>query len=287
MQAEPVLEAGAILGEGPAWHQDRLYWVDILARQVHCFHPDSGLDDVIQLDEPVGCLAPGRDGGLVVALKASIGTLSLPAAKWTLLASLADEPSNNRFNDGKCDPAGRFLTGTMDMDEKAPSGSLYSFRADGSFTRLLSGIRISNGLAWSADYRTLYYIDTPTRLVMAYPYDLDTGKLGAGKPIISVPPALGWPDGMTSDREGNLWIALWGGSAVSQWTAGGKLVQTLPVPARHVTSCVFGGESLNELYVTSARAGLDPQELEEYPLSGSLFRVETQTEGLPTFEFAG
>ncbi|MEW5830681.1 MAG: SMP-30/gluconolactonase/LRE family protein, partial [Chloroflexota bacterium] len=265
MQAEPVLEARAILGEGPAWHQDRLYWVDILARQVHCFHPESGQDDVYRLDEPVGCLAPSRGGGLVMALRASVGTFSLPAAKWTLLASLGDEPPTNRFNDGKCDPAGRFLAGTMDMDEKAASGSLYSFRADGSVTRLLGGIRISNGLAWSADYRTLYYIDTPTRTVMAYPYDLDTGKLGDGKALIHVPPALGWPDGMTSDREGNLWIALWGGSAVSRWTADGKLAQTLPVPARHVTSCVFGGESLTELYVTSARAGLNPQELDEYP----------------------
>ncbi len=287
MQAELILEARAALGEGPAWHRARLYWVDILARQVHCFRPDSGQDDAIQFDDPVGCLAPSRDGGLVVALRASVGTLGFPAAKWTPLASLADEPPTNRFNDGKCDPAGRFIAGTMDMAEKAASGSLYSFRADGSATRLLSGICISNGLAWSPDHRTLYYIDTPTRMVMAYPYDLDTGRLGDGKPLIHVPPALGWPDGMTSDREGNLWIALWGGSAVSQWTADGKLAQTIPVPARNVTSCVFGGEALDELYITSVRTGLSPRELDEYPLSGGLFRAKTQTEGMPTFEFAG
>ena len=284
MQFEIIHDAAALLGEGPAWDAKTgtLYWVDILENRVY-FHRN-GENGFIQLDEMPGCLAPCKDGNLLVAARASILTLNPATAKQTTLASVT-EPANNRFNDGKCDPAGRFLAGSMNMDEKTPSGALYSFDG-GTATKMLDGIRISNGLAWSPDYKTFYYIDTPTREVKAFDYDLSTGQIANSRVVITVPESLGWPDGMTSDMGGNLWIAIWGGAQVTRWNPRtGQLLEQIPLPAKNVTSCIFGGDNLDELYITSARVGLDDADLAAYRHSGSLMRVTTKVQGMPTFEF--
>jgi len=281
---EIIHDAKATLGEGPAWDSktDTLYWVDILEKRVH-YHRD-GEDGFIQLDKMPGCLAPTKDENLLVAARASILKLKPASGKQTHLASVT-EPANNRFNDGKCDPAGRFLAGTMNMDEKTPSGALYSFDGQ-SVTKLLDGIRISNGLAWSPDFKTFYYIDTPTRQVKAFDYDLSTGQIANPRVGITVPKFLGWPDGMTSDVEGNLWIAMWGGAQVTRWNPHtGQLLEGISLPAKNVTSCAFGGENLNELYITSACVGLNDADLAAYRYSGSLMRVTTKVQGVPTFEF--
>jgi len=284
MDVEVVHRANATLGEGPAWDakNQTLYWVDILEKRIH-FYRD-GNDSFIQLDEMPGCLAPCKDGSLIVAARASIFQLDPATGKQTLLASVT-EPASNRFNDGKCGPDGRFLAGTMDMNEKATSGGLYSY--DGkSFTQLMDGIRISNGLAWSPDYKFFYYIDTPTREVKAFDYDLESGDVANMRVAFSVPEALGWPDGMTSDTEGNLWIGMWGGASVTHWnTETGKLLGKIPVPARNVTCTVFGGVDMNELYITSARTGLGDANSTGYRQDGSLFRLRTNVRGMPTFEF--
>ena len=284
---ELLLDAKATLGEGPAWDAktNTLYWVDILEKRIHMY---DGADRVIQLEDYVGCVAPCRDGRLVIALRFGLWTLDLSAAKLTEIAVPRGEPSTNRFNDGKCDPAGRLLAGTMDMNEREASGALYSLSSDLKITKLLEGIRISNGLAWSPDYKTLYYIDTPTREVKAFEYDLDTGRIGGARVVIRVPEELGFPDGMTSDTEGNLWIAMWAGAQVTRWDPRrGQLLEQIEVPAWNVTSCVFGGEELNELYITTASSGMDAADLSHYPQSGGLFRLRTNVRGMPTFEFGG
>jgi sugar lactone lactonase YvrE len=218
---------------------------------------------------------------------ASFWTVDRVAGKGTFLASV-NEPASNRFNDGKCDPAGRLLAGTMDMDEKTASGNLYSLESGKQPRKLLDGVRISNGLAWSPDYKIFYHIDTPTRQVRAYDYDLETGKISKPRVVVEIPSGRGFPDGMTSDMEGRLWIALWGGSRVSKWNPlTGRLEAEIAVPAPHVTSCVFGGPQRDILYVTTARVGLAEAALAANPLSGGLFQIETQTTGMPTFEFAG
>jgi sugar lactone lactonase YvrE len=284
MEPEIIHDAQATLGESPAWDakNQTLYWVDILEKRIH-YHRD-GDDGFIQLDEMPGCLAPTKNGNLLVAARASILDLEPATGKTTVLASIAGH-ANNRFNDGKCDPAGRFLAGTMNMDEKTPSGTLYAFHG-GTVTRLLDGVRISNGLAWSPDYKTFYYIDTPTREVQAFDYDLSTGQIANPRVAITVPESLGWPDGMTSDIEGNLWIAMWGGACITHWNPHtGQLLEQIPLPAKNVTSCAFGGDNLNELYLTSARVGLEHADLTAYRHSGSLMRVGTRVQGMPTFEF--
>lgn len=283
-----LLNAQAALGEGPSWDsaRARLYWVDIYAGHLHIYDPKTNLDEKIEVDAPLGCAAPARSGNLMLGMRNSIASLNLDTVKLTVLASPEARLPGNRFNDGKCAPDGRFLAGTMDNNEKEASGALYSYSSDGALKTLVSGVRISNGLAWSRDHKTMYYIDTPTFNVMAYDYDLASGEIGNPRVAVSIPPRLGFPDGMTSDTAGRLWIALWGGAAITVWNpANGQLLESLPIPAKNVTSCVFGGENGSDLFVTSARKGLAPADLAEYPLTGGLFRIQTDVEGMPTFVF--
>jgi len=296
MKPELLFDTNAELGEGPIWdaRSQTLYWVDIVAKRIY-----AGSELFAELDdyEFLGCIAPREKGGFILALSGdasradegrfSFASLDAGSAKPTLLSGLTGEPSSNRFNDGKCDPRGRFLAGTMAKGESEPTGSLYSF--DGrSVTKILSGITVSNGMTWSPDHKTFYYIDTPTREVRAFDYDLDNGAIANPRVAVYVPESLGWPDGMTSDMQGNLWIAMWGGAKVTRWNPHmGELLEQIPIPAMNVSSCVFGGRNLNELYLTSARIGLDEGILQQYPLTGGVFRLDTKVEGMPTFAFAG
>lgn len=284
MQVELLYDTKATLGEGPVWdaRTGTLYWIDILNKRVY-----ANADILVELDETIGCLVPRKNGGLVLTKRFSFWTCETDPVRTSFLSVLTGEPAGNRFNDGKCDPRGRFLAGTMDMGEKDPHGSLYSF--DGkSVLKLLDGVTISNGLTWSPDYTTFYYIDTPTRTVRAFDYDLETGAIASPREAVRVPESFGWPDGMTSDLQGNLWIAMWGGAQVTKWDPGsGQLLERIPIPAKNVSSCAFGGGDMNELYITSARKGMDEAALSRYPLTGGVFRLEARVEGMPAFEFAG
>ncbi|GJQ34298.1 MAG: regucalcin-like protein [Anaerolineaceae bacterium] len=281
MNVELVFDGKATLGEGPAWDEktQTLFWVDIIQKKIY-----AGIEVLAELDDFIGCLAPCKNGNLILGLRASFVDFDLDSSQQTVLYALS-ESATNRVNDGKCDPGGRFIAGTMDMNEKDPTGSVYSFDGTGART-LLHDVTISNGMAWSLDYKKFYYIDTPTRQVKAFDYDLTSGEISNPRTAIRVPESLGWPDGMTSDTEGNLWIALWGGAAVSRWNPNtGQLLEQIQVPALHTSSCVFGGRDRNELYITSARKNMSEADLQKYPLSGGLFWVETKLEGMPTFEF--
>ncbi|HTX91407.1 MAG TPA: SMP-30/gluconolactonase/LRE family protein [Anaerolineales bacterium] len=287
---ELILDSRADLGEGPAWdaRTGLLSWVDIHAGQLHIFDPANGSDRSIALGEFLGCAAPRTSGGLALGLRHGFATLDPSTERLTRLVAPEAGLPGNRFNDGKCDPAGRFLAGSMDDAEVEATGALYSLAPDGTLKTLLSGTRISNGLTWSPDYRTFYFIDTPTRAIMAYDYDLTSGDIANPRPALSVPPELGWPDGMTSDSEGMLWVAMWGGAKLTRWDpATGRLLVMIPFPALNVSSCAFGGADLCDLYVTSARKGMTADQLAQYPLSGGLFRVQPDVEGIPTFPFAG
>jgi len=287
-QPELLLNACAQLGEGPAWDaaRGRLSWVDIYAGDLHLYDPKTNLDEKIAAGAPLGCAAPTRSGNLILGLGNGIATLNLDPVKLTWLAAPEAYLPGNRFNDGKCGPDGRFLAGTMDNSEKEASGALYSYSPDGTLKTLIAGVRISNGLAWSPDHQTLYYIDTPTFKVMAYDYDLASGEVGHPRVAVATPPALGWPDGMTSDAAGRLWVCMWGGAAITVWDpANGKLLEKIALPAKNVTACVFGGENGTDLFVTSARKGLETADLTEYPLTGGLFRLQTDVTGMPTFVF--
>ena len=284
MLPELYINARATLGESPTWDAktQTLYWVDVLERQIY-----AGAKRIVQLKDRVGCAAPRTGGGLIVAQGRGLRLLQ-PDMKTLRRAALAPrEPAHNRFNDGKCDPRGRFLVGSMDHNEKQDSGALYSLSPGGQLQRLLRRVRISNGLAWSPDGKTLYFIDTPSRRVMAFDYDLDSGAITNARVIIVFDKSFGWPDGMTSDTDGNLWIAMWGGARVSQWKPDGTLLAQFGVEALNVTSCVFGGPGMNELFITTALVGTDAASLRKFPQAGGVFRMETHLTGMPTYEFGG
>jgi sugar lactone lactonase YvrE len=290
MKAELILDARAELAEGPAWDaaRQRVLWVNIPAGEVHFYHLLERADTCITVGESAGCAAPAQGGRTIAALQNRLVMINREGDAVTSLAGIPDPPPGIRFNDGKCDPAGRFLAGTMDDAEREANGSLYSWQPGGKMETLRTGLRISNGLAWSPDGGTFYHIDTPTRQVMAFDYDLSCGAIANPRVVITVPPELGWPDGMTSDRQGMLWIAMWGGGRLTCWNPhSGQLMTSVHLPALNVTACAFGGRSMTELFVTTARKGLSADELSRFPLSGGLFRIKTNVEGMPTFVFAG
>jgi sugar lactone lactonase YvrE len=226
----------------------------------------------------------GPPGGFVAALQDGFWAVGDGPAE--RIAAVPEARPGLRFNDGKCDPAGRFWAGTMAYDQAEGAGALYRLDPDGLARMVIDEVTISNGLAWSLDGRTMYYIDTPTQRVDAFPCDPVTGAVGDRRSEIHIPPEAGAPDGMTIDAEGGLWIALWGGSAVHRYLDG-RLEQVIELPVSQPTSCCFGGESMDELYVTSARQGLSAGRLRAETLAGALFRIRPGVRGLAPAVFAG
>ena len=290
-KADLVHDAQAMLGEGALWDgaSRRLLWVDILGMRVGLFDPATGENRRIQLDSFVGTVVPAEKGDLMVAVREGFarvdrGTGALSGLK----RPEGHNPQVVRFNDGKCDPAGRFWAGSMAIDESGRQGALYCLDTAGTLSRKVQPVAISNGITWSLDRRTLYYIDTPTLEVAAFDYDDDTGSIGNRRTAFSVPQSLGWPDGMTIDADGMLWIALWDGWAVTRWDPrAGRLLETIPLPMSRVTSCAFGGPGLDTLFVTSARVGLSPEALQKQPHAGSIFAVDVGARGVPAFAYRG
>jgi sugar lactone lactonase YvrE len=289
-QVELVLDAQALLGEGPSWHaaSGLLYWVDIEGRAVHLYDREQGTDRQIAVGEMVGCVVPRAAGGAIVTLESGFYGLDLTTGQ--LEPILDPEPglSENRFNDGKCDPAGRLWAGTTRIAHDRPEGTLYCLDTAKVCHRRRDQVLISNGLAWSLDQRKMYFIDSPTQQVVSFPFDLETGTLGDPRTIIEVPSTLGGPDGMTIDEEGMLWIALWDGWRVTRWDpTTGRLLAEIPMPVARPTSCVFGGPNLDELYITTARTRLSEVELAKQPTAGGLFRCRPGVRGTPTVAYAG
>lgn len=288
-QLEVLIKSQAHLGECPCWHQEKqlLYWVDTNKKQLHVYQPETKTDRTIQLEKLVGCVVPRKSGGVVLGLEDGFAALDLKTEKLTYLARYPESHLlSNRFNDGKCDPAGRFFAGTMDRNGKKGAGSLYSIDSNLTVRQLLDNLTVSNGIGWSPDYSTMYLVDSPTKKVFAFDYDLNTGNISNRKVIVTIPE--GFPDGMTTDTKGTIWVALWAGFKVTRWNPKtGQLLQNIDIPAPHVTSCTFGGAGMNELYITTARQDMNPAQLDKYPQAGSVFRFKTDTIGMNNFEFGG
>jgi sugar lactone lactonase YvrE len=285
-----ALDARALLGEGPIWNvrEQVLYWVDISGHAVHVFHPATGHDRAIDVGQPVGTVVPRRSGGVMVALRDGFAALDVDTGKLTLIADPEAHLPTNRFNDGKCDPAGRFWAGTMARSERVRTGSLYRLDPDLTIHKMWGDLTVANGIAWSHDARTMYYIDTPTRMVVAFKYDLQTGAITDPKPVVRTPDGPGLPDGMTIDAEGMLWVAYWDGWRVVRWDpATGEALAVIELPVARVTAPWFGGPNLDELYITSARTGLSDEALAQQPHAGSIFVARPGVRGTPAFEFGG
>ena len=286
LSAEVALAAGATLGESPLWDTDAsaLHWVDIVAGTVHRFLPRSGRDESFEAGCPVGSLGLRTDGGLVIALAAGFATADVGGRGLRAVPDFSVDTSLVRFNDGKVDPWGGFCAGTMHLHGRQAYGALYRLHPDLSVSELVSQVVCSNGLDWSDDRRSLYYIDTPTQAVDRFALDPETGEL-RGRQRIFCLAAPGRPDGMTIDAEGCLWVALWGGGEVRRYTPDGRLDRSITLPVSLVTSLTFGGEHLDELYLTTASKNLSEEAREAEPHAGDLFWCLPGVQGRPPGRF--
>lgn len=275
MRSEVVdVTAPVRLGEGPLWdpRRSRLAWVDILGETVHEFDPATG-DDVVtaRFTPPVTTVALHRDGGYLVAAGLDIGTWDGTAAEPQWIAAVQ---RGLRTNDGTIDPAGRFLVGTM-VDEQDAGGAVLYQVEHGEVRVALEGATISNGLDWSPDGATLYYVDTPLERIDAFDYDVATGALSGRRTFVDLSDVPGRPDGLSVDAEGGVWVAMArGGGSVLRFTPDGRADHVVELPVPHATSVSFGGDGLDDLYITTSQLRMTDADLERWPLAGALFRVD-------------
>jgi sugar lactone lactonase YvrE len=274
--------ATAALGEGPCWHAElgALVWVDILAREVHVSAP--GRTRTYRTPELVGAAVPRVGGGLLLAHGTGFATLDLADGTVVDVARVPAGPARVRMNDGKTDPAGRFWAGTMALDGARGRGALYRLGATGPPARMIERLSVSNGLGWSPDATRMFLVDTPTRSVAGYAFDVDRGTLGRRTVLVDSSPFSGLPDGLAVDADGNVWVAFWDGAAVRCFSgADGRLLDEIRVPVTRPTSCTFGGPELATLLITTARTGLPDAQLAREPLAGSVLAVEPGVRGMP------
>ncbi|MEU1051886.1 SMP-30/gluconolactonase/LRE family protein [Streptomyces sp. NPDC005876] len=280
MTYDVAVRAEAALGEGPTWDTGagRLIWVDILNCRVHTYDPATGRRTVRTTGQHVGAAKPRTGGGLVLNLRDGIGLLD---ADGTLRMAHRDPVPGRRGNDAAVAPDGSLWAGTMRYDEAPGGGTLSRVTGDGTVTTVLADVAVSNGTGWSPDGRLMYYVDSPTRRVDVF--DHRDGRVTGRRPLAVIEDGAGLPDGLTVDADGCVWVALWDGAAIRRYTPDGKLDRVIGLPVPRVTACAFGGPDLTDLYVTTARVGLDAP----HPLAGSLLVVPGAGKGLPQPAFAG
>ncbi|MEU0003477.1 SMP-30/gluconolactonase/LRE family protein [Streptomyces sp. NPDC006314] len=277
---EVAVRAEATLGEGPAWDpaSGRLIWLDILGMRVHTYDPATGRRTVRTTEQHIGAAKPRAGGGLVLNLRDGVGLLDPDDTfRW-----LHHEPvAGRRANDAAVAPDGSLWAGTMRYDEATGGGTLSRLAGDGTVRTVLPSVTVSNGTGWSPDGRLMYYVDTPTRRVDVFDHD------GEGvcnrRPLTEIEEGAGFPDGLTVDADGCVWVALWDGGAVRRYTPAGELDRVITLPTPRTTACAFGGADLTDLYITTARTGLPAP----HPTAGSLLVVPGAGKGLPQPAFTG
>lgn len=278
-----VVDGRALLGEGPVWDDvsESLVWVDILRREIHRYHPAAGTDTATRLPVTVAAARPATDGSLVLAAGLGIARYDEPTEQ---LDWLAQADVGDRMNDATCDPAGRFWAGTLSVGR--PGAALY--RWDGEqLARVLDGVGLSNGLGWSPDHTTAYYVDTLAEQVFAFDADVAAGTLANRRVFADLHDVPGRPDGLAVDAEGGVWVATAKGGAIRRFLPSGRPDHVIELGTPGVTSCAFGGPDLADLYVTTMCLGLGEPELREYPLAGGLIRIpDVGVRGVPATRFA-
>jgi sugar lactone lactonase YvrE len=289
-KVEHVVAVNNKAGEGPIWssQEQALYWVDIYNPRVYRFYPATGRHEGLDVALPITALALRATGGMVAVAGSGFAFWDPQTQKFDFIADPEADKPYIRFNDGAIDPRGCFWAGTVNEENpQAPDGCLYRLDPDGSVRRMATGFTVSNGIGWSPDHQTMYFTDSLRRVILAYDYDSATGAIVNRRPFVQVPEEEGFPDGLTVDSEGFVWSAHWGVYQVRRYDPAGKIEREIILPVQNVTSCAFGGENLDELYVTTAWQTLSEEERKEQPFAGDLFRVKVGVKGMEEPRFAG
>lgn len=289
-----VADLGCIAGESPVWspRERCLYFVYHQGHRIHRFQPQAdghGPTETFDLPGVVTALALRREGGLIITVERSFMTFDPDTGQIALLADVEPDLPDNRFNDGKCDRQGRFWAGTMGKTAwDAPVGALYRLRPGGRPEPVLTGVRCSNGLAWSPDNRTFYYAESFAHTIHAFDFDPVTGALSNRRNFATLDPRSGaFPDGLTIDQAGGVWNAQPVFGRIVRYAPDGRIDRIIDLPVSRGTSCIFGGDDLATMYVTSARETLTPAELAQEPLAGGLFAFRPGFAGIAEAPFGG
>lgn len=282
---EVLVNRRALLGEGPLWdtRRERLYWVDILRRELHTFDPSSGDDHVVVLPAEVGAVALTCGRELVAAAGLGFAVVDPDSGGWRDLAGVE---VGDRMNDGACDPRGRFLAGTLTRAREPGGSALYRLENDGA-VRVVDGLTLSNGIGWSPDESIMYLVDTTDRTIWSFSYDPRTGEIADRRPWVKVGDSQGNPDGLAVDAEGGVWVAMHWSGRIHRYRRDGVLDTVVTAPTQRVTSLAFGGPDLGDLYVTSACFSFSEQQLVDDPHAGGLFRFRPGVTGLASTRWEG
>ena len=270
------------LGEGPLWHERErvLYWIDIAEPSLHRLDPRTNIYRYWPLPEPVGTVVPHARKGVVLTLGSRIVRMDIPSGRLTTMAEMAPWHPAWRMNDGKCDAAGRLWFGVAHVDEENPSGGLFRLDLDGTLTQMEKHITISNGLGWSPDYRQFYYTDGLRYRIYVYDFDMATGTLSNRRIFLQLEKSPIEPDGLTIDSQGYIWEAQWNSGKIFRYSPAGETVREIALPIQRPTSCMFGGEHFDTLYVTSCSQGLG-ETTRLPPPAGAVFALDVGVKGLP------
>ncbi|HEY1721733.1 MAG TPA: SMP-30/gluconolactonase/LRE family protein [Magnetospirillaceae bacterium] len=285
-----VLGAHPVVGEGPTWapEEKALYWTDIYGPMLNRFDPATGATQHWRMPAPLGSFALTKKNRAIVALKTGIHLFDFATGSLRLLHNPEGDRPDNRLNDGKVSPDGRFFVGTMyEQRPRKPEASLYRLDPDGKLTRVIEGgINVSNGLAWSPDGRTMYHSDSTTAQVSAWSYDAATGAISNRREFVKTTEEEGRPDGAATDMEGCYWSSGVSAGVLNRFRPDGKLDRSIKMPCAAPTMPCFAGPDLKTVYVTSLREGLSAEKLSAYPMSGSIFAFEVDVPGvaIPRFD---
>ncbi len=278
--AELALKLECNVGEGPFWDEveQKLYFVDIVNKQIKIFSPTSKLVETVQFNQEIGAVFLDQKSNLIVAARDGIFAATRDGVLETLLAPIELEDTSIRTNDAKCDAYGRMWVGTMAFDFTPGAAALFSFDSK-DLKKVVPDLTVSNGIGWSLDKKIMYFIDSPTKRVDIFDFDLESGELRNRRPFLLLGDLDALPDGLTTDEDGGVWVALFGGGEVRRFDSQGTLTHIVEIPVKQVTSCCFGGGDMSELYITTAQNGMDSDSLIREPLAGSLFRGKTSFKG--------
>ena len=289
LKASLEYQINSKLGEGAFWNHktNELYWIDILDNKLHLYNPKTQTNKYLDTPSSIGTVVPSdKEFEAIVALQDGIFVIDTQNGYLELFSGVERDITGNRFNDGKCDPSGRFWVGSMAFSQKQYRAKLYMVNSQGEALIKKDSVTISNGIVWSNDKTTMYYIDTPTAEIKAYDYDDATGNISNERVAVKVNDSLGYPDGMAIDENDNLWVGMWNGNAVIQFDPKtGDIISKVEVPAHNVTSCAFGGDNLNVLYITTANIDMTEEERQQFSLAGSIFKIKTEVKGVKSSFF--